>query len=200
MKRSLLLSLVLLLSQLAAGQLLTPQQLAERAAEAGKSSGTAGDIRWVSFEEAVKLNEKEPRKILIDFYTHWCGWCKRMDATTYKDPVVVNYINSKYYAVKFDAETRDTIRFVNKFAADSKEKVFVYKPEFKANEFALTVLNGQMGYPTTVFMDEKLAILTPVSGYVNNQFMETVLKYFGENAYKTAKWEEYQKQFKGEAR
>ena len=59
-----------------------------------------GQVRWVSFSEAVELSKKEPRKILIDIYTDWCGWCKKMDATTYGDGAVVEYINRHFYAVK----------------------------------------------------------------------------------------------------
>ena len=59
------------------------------------------------------LNEfiSPPKKVFIDLYTSWCGWCKRMDATTFKQRAIVEYMNQKYYAVKFDAETRDTINF-----------------------------------------------------------------------------------------
>ncbi|HTB31563.1 MAG TPA: DUF255 domain-containing protein, partial [Bacteroidia bacterium] len=52
----------------------------------GFISGDDKEIHWVNFDEAVKLNEKHPRKILIDVYTQWCGWCKKMDASTYTDP------------------------------------------------------------------------------------------------------------------
>ena len=68
-------------------------------------------IHWMSFEQAVALNDKAPKKIFIDTYTQWCGWCKRMDASTFKDTAVVRYMNDHYYAVKLDAETKDTIRF-----------------------------------------------------------------------------------------
>lgn len=36
-------------------------------------------VHWISFEEAVQRSKTEPRKILIDVYTDWCGWCKKMD-------------------------------------------------------------------------------------------------------------------------
>lgn len=122
-------------------------------------SGTAqsGGIRWMSFEEAVKASDASPKKIFIDVYTDWCGWCKRMDAGTFSDSSVIAYMNANYYAVKLNAETRDTIRF--------RENSFVYKPEFKANEIALSLLNGKMGYPSFVILDERFAIMRTLSGY-----------------------------------
>nr|HMT30281.1 DUF255 domain-containing protein [Bacteroidia bacterium] len=109
-------------------------------------------IQWISFEQAVKLNEKNPKKIFIDVYTHWCGWCKKMDATTFKEDTVVKYINENYYAVKLDAETKDTIRF--------KDKEFKYVADYKANELAISLLSGKMGYPSYVLMDEKYSLMT----------------------------------------
>jgi thioredoxin-related protein len=148
-------------------------------------------INWMSFEQAAALNKKQPKKIFIDVYTGWCGWCKRMDATTFQNPVIIEYINKEYYAVKLDAETPDSIHF--------QDKVFVYKPENKANELAVSLLGGKMGYPTSVYLDEKFGMLSPVSGYMDAATLEVVLKYFGGNAYKKdIKFEDYKKTFKGE--
>ncbi len=145
----------------------------------------ANAIKWMSFEEAVAKNDVVPKKIFIDVYTAWCGWCKKMDASTFKDSAVVNYITSNFYAVKLDAETKDTIQF--------REKQFVYKPEFKANELAVSLLNGKMGYPSFVLMDEKYTLLTPLSGFHTTQDLMPVLTYFGSNIYQTVKWEDYKK-------
>lgn len=73
--------------------------------------GDDNQIHWVSFDQAVKLSAQHPKKIFIDVYTPWCGWCKKMDADTYTDPTVISYINKNYYAVRLDAETADTFHF-----------------------------------------------------------------------------------------
>jgi thioredoxin-related protein len=149
---------------------------------------TANEINWISFEQAVKLSKKEPRQIMIDVYTQWCGWCKKMDATTFKDPTIVNYVNKNFYAVKLDAETKDTIHF--------RDKIFVFKPEYKANELALFLMNGQMSYPTSIYLDENFAILSPVPGFQQVNTLDMILKFYGENSYKTTSWEEFQKTYK----
>ncbi|MCX6292281.1 MAG: DUF255 domain-containing protein [Bacteroidetes bacterium] len=136
-------------------------------------------IHWMSFQEAVKKSQAQPKKIFIDVYTNWCGWCKRMDATTFEDPAIVAYVNKNYYAVKFNAETHDTIQFMN--------KSFVFKPEYKSNEFAVQMLNGQMSYPTSVYFDEALNEIGPMPGYLNAEQFIIAIKYFGENIYKSGK-------------
>ena len=149
-----------------------------------KEENSPDGIQWVSFTDAVKKSEKEPRKIFIDVYTSWCGWCKRMDATTFKDPKTIEYLNKKYYAVKFDAETKDTIHF--------KDHDFFFHPEYRSNELAYSLMQGKMSYPTSLYLDEVFTLLSPVPGYITPYQIQPILKYFGEDIYKTKKtWEEY---------
>lgn len=142
-------------------------------------------IQWMSFEEAVKKNEKEQKKIFVDVYTSWCGWCKRLDATTFKDPKVVEYINKKFHPVKLDAETKDTIVF--------RDHQFYYHPDSRTNELAYSMMSGagRMSYPTAIYLDETFSVLSPVPGYLTPDQIMPILMYFGENIYKTKKWEEY---------
>lgn len=154
-------------------------------AQSEKVAKVNGGIEWISFEQAVFLNDMKPKKIFIDVYTDWCGWCKRMDAGTFKDSLISKYIGDNYYAVKLNAETKDTIRF--------RDKVFVFKPEMKANELAISLLSGKMGYPSFVLMDEKYGILQPLSGYQTTEELLPLLKFYGSNAYLTTNWEEYSK-------
>ena len=76
---------------------------------AQEETGNSQQIEWLSFTEAVEANKTEPKKFLIDVYTSWCGWCKKMDNTTFKDPEVVAYVKEHYHAVKLNAERKDTV-------------------------------------------------------------------------------------------
>lgn len=152
----------------------------------GKLESTPDGIQWISFEEAVILSEKNPKKVFIDVYTSWCGWCKKMDATTFKEADVVKYINANFYPVKLNAETKDTIRF--------RDKEFRYVTEYKANELAVSLLSGKMGYPSYVLLDEKFALMTaPVQSYLEKKDLMPILEYYGGNIYKEKSWEEYKK-------
>ena len=67
-------------------------------------SAIAQQINWVTLEEAVALQKKEPKKIMMDVYTNWCGPCKMFDKNTFQNKDVADYVNEHYYAVKFNAE------------------------------------------------------------------------------------------------
>jgi len=72
-------------------------------------------IQWMKFEEAIAANEKNPKMILVDVYTDWCGWCKKMDKETFTDPQVIAHFQKNFYAVKLNAEdTNRSFQFMGK--------------------------------------------------------------------------------------
>ncbi|MFT6716831.1 MAG: thiol:disulfide interchange protein, partial [Saprospiraceae bacterium] len=96
---SLLIGLVLVPSSILVGQITKrgPQILTEQHLDPNSA------IKWLTMEQAYKASRTLDKPIFIDVYTSWCGWCKRMDQTTFRDPVVANYINTNFYPVKFNA-------------------------------------------------------------------------------------------------
>jgi thioredoxin-related protein len=143
------------------------------------------EIKWMNFKEALELNSKTPKKIYIDFYTDWCGWCKKMDATTFKDDTVVKFMNDNFYAVKFNAEAKDTVIY--------KGVNYYYSPDYKANELVPIMLNQKMGYPTSVYLDGQSNVITPVQGYKSTEDLLRIMRYIASDLYKTMTWEEYRK-------
>jgi len=144
-------------------------------------------VKWLTIEEALELNEKEPRKIIIDFYTDWCGWCKRMDKTTFNHPQIAKYINKNFYAVKFDAEGEDIVRYKDLDYNSTKSS----KPgRFGTHEFAYYMANnkGRMGYPTIVFLDEESSKITFVPSYLKPIDLDGILKFIAGDHYKNTSW------------
>lgn len=161
-------------------------------ANTGFSQESSARINWVTLEEADRLRKTEPRKIMIDVYTDWCGWCKRMDRTTFAEPKLVEYVNANYYAVKLDAEQREDITIGG--------KKYAYDPNMGrrgVHEVAKELLQGKMSYPTIVFLDEHMNMIQPLPGYREAADMQPILEYLAENAYKNTPWEEWQKKRKG---
>lgn len=153
---------------------------------------TQKQVTWHSFEEAFQLNKKKPKKIFVDVYTDWCGWCKKMDATTFMDPVIVEYMMKNFYCVKLDAERKDTVTidgvvFVNPNPASRRS----------THNLAVELLRGKLSYPSYVFLNEKSQFMTVVPGYQPAKDFEVILHFFGEEAFKEKSFDEFKTGFKG---
>ncbi|MFN6945969.1 MAG: thioredoxin family protein [Cytophagaceae bacterium] len=145
-----------------------------------KSASEANEIKWMSYEEAVLASEKKPKKIFVDVYTGWCGWCKVMDKNVFTNPDIIKLVNKHFYPVKLNAESKKTLIYKGK---EMEER------ELARNEFRAT------GYPTTVYIDSRGNLLESVPGYLEADVLQKVLLYFGEDHYKTATWDQFQKRF-----
>ena len=165
------------LGTLLAFTLPTNAKNAELAPINSEEEVSAEKIKWYTWDEAIALNKEEPRKLFIDLYTDWCGWCKRMDATTFTDPKVVEHLNKNYYPIKFDAEQKEEVIYNDytfKFIAQGRRGV---------DELAYSLLDGQLSYPSYVYLNEQVQRLYVSKGYKPaDQFMKE-LDYFTTEQY-----------------
>ncbi|HTO15494.1 MAG TPA: DUF255 domain-containing protein [Edaphocola sp.] len=155
-----------------------------------KTVAVSDEIQWLSLSELEQKIKKEPRMIIFDFYTTWCGWCKVMDKKTYSNKELANYVNKNFYAVKFNAESKEALDFMGKH--------FEFKPEYKSHMFAVELMNGQMSYPTTVFVSPDFKMINPVPGYLRIDQMEGIMKFFIDGYPKKKEWNDFQKEFKAQ--
>jgi thioredoxin-related protein len=149
----------------------------------------SAQITWITWEEAQAKSKKEPRKVIVDVYTGWCTWCKKMDKETFANPEVVKYVNKHYYAIKFDAETKTPI------TVNGKVYEYVKAGNSGYHQLAAEIMFGKMSYPTIVFLDEKFNVLQPLPGYKDPTSLDKIMKYFAEDYYKTTPWKKYEEMY-----
>ena len=148
-----------------------------------------GLVNWLNFREAQELNKKNSKPFLIDVYTSWCGWCKHMMKTTYSDPGLASYINTYFYPVKFDAETKDTIEYngVRYFNESTGPKT----PHQLAKKF----LGNSLSYPSTIFVNNNFQFNLLTQGYLDVRKIEPLLIYTLENIFRTSSYEDFNNKF-----
>lgn len=139
------------------------------------NSSVYGQIKWLSFNEGLEKASKESKMIIIDFYTDWCGWCKKMDKDTYNKSAVIAKINEKFIPVKLNPEKAGSYSYKN-------------------NTFSGSELQREMrvsGFPATVFLDEKGELIESIPGYMPEKtFLET-LEYFETFSYNEISFDAY---------
>ena len=138
-------------------------------------------IKWHTMSEAIALSKTKKKKVFIDVYTDWCGWCKVMDKKTFSDPKIAEYINKNYYAVKLDAESQTELLYKGQKISESQLAGQVFKVT---------------GYPTTLYLDENFDLLSPMSGYLELPMFTKIIKYYGDDHYKKESWDDFGKNYK----
>lgn len=141
-----------------------------------KDKNAKKELSWLSFDSAKTVAGKENKKILVDVYTDWCGWCKKMDRDTYSDTRVMKYLNDSFVVAKLNPELDETVVYKGK--------------EISNGEFAQSM--GIHGYPTLLFFDSSGEVITGLSSYLKADDFLHVAHYVGDDIYKNMKWEEYQ--------
>lgn len=160
---------------------------------------SAQEIKWMTMNEALQAQKKNPKKIFVDVYTHWCGPCKMLDKNTFANKDLVKYVNDKFYAVKFNAEGNEKVTY--------KEHTYS-NPDYDPNKATtrnsvheFTMALGVRAYPTMIIFDEKGDLLFPITGYYSASQLEPMIKLMGDNTYLKVKtqqeYDAYLKNFKG---
>lgn len=149
------------------------------------------EVKWHTVEESFGKLPAQPKKVFIDFYTDWCGWCKRMDATTFAHPVIAGILNEYFYPIKFNAESSEDVQLGEQVWKGRKIVVENGQKRARPNEFAAAIMGGKMSFPTTAYMDERGQLLFVQPGFQQPQQMERLLMFVATEAYKDKKFEEF---------
>ncbi len=137
------------------------------------------NVKWYTWDEAIEANKKEKKKFFVDIYTVWCGWCKRMDAQTFEQTDVAAYLNKHFYPIKLDAEQKADIVY------NGTTFKWVKGGRRGVHTLAYSLLDGQMSYPSLVFLTEKEERIMISKGFKKEKDFMKELKYIEEEHYKT---------------
>ena len=83
----------------------------------------------LSFSEALKQAKKEKKKVMVDYYTDWCRWCKVLDQKTYSDLEVGKVSNANFIALKINAEEGEGVALAKKYEVQGFPTIVFYDAE-----------------------------------------------------------------------
>ena len=133
------------------------------------------ELRWNNLETAVKNAADQDKPVMVDVYTDWCGWCKKMDKEVFNDPGVSEILSTRFKLARVNAESRESVTF-----KDHKTDGIGFAQGFGIN-----------GYPSLIFLDSKGEVLTLIPGYVDAETFLPIVMFLGDKHYETMEWEAY---------
>ena len=146
----------------------------EKASSPKKKAG----LVWYKYDEGLAKAKKEKKHPLVHFYTKWCGWCKKMDKSTFSDQAVIEVLNESYVPIKVNGQ--------------SGEKVMV-----DGKEMSLKQVAGKYGvraYPITWFLKPSGELIAPRRGYVGAEEFLYILNWVKDDLYEKTTFQEFVKQ------
>lgn len=132
-------------------------------------------FEWIEMDRAQTLAEKNEKKILVNVYTDWCEYCKKMDQTVYQDSSITAALGTYYYAVRLNAESDQIITF-------------------NGNQITQRDLAHQMGirsYPTILFLQPDGELILQINGFMPNDDFRNMITYIGEEIYQRRDFHEF---------
>lgn len=147
---------------------------------ASTGSKQAADPNWREFAAGMDEAEGSDKLVLVDVYTDWCGWCKRMDRTTYRDSLVLDFLDRRYVTVKINAESKEPTQY--------RGEGYTYRE--LAGGF------GVRSYPTTLFLEADGSPITTVPGYWKPEDFIIILHFIADRHYKDTKFGDFSKAWK----
>ena len=153
----------------------------------------AAQVNWHTISDASQAKIGS-RFYIVDFYTNWCGYCKKMDRQTFTDPTVAAILNKYYYPVKFNAEGSETVRWNGRVyppAASGQNKVHV---------FAQATLGQRIGFPSFAIFRANGTLVTVIPGFYPAKEFSAILWYFASGDNTKYSYDNYIKIFDKEIR
>jgi thioredoxin-related protein len=132
---------------------------------------------YKKLEQAQNLAKQDGKKIVLDMYASWCGFCKRMVSEVYVDKSVGVTMDAYYHFVRVDIESDDMAVYNGR--------------SFSMKELASGF--GVRSTPTYVFIDSDGKIIGAQPGFMPVQMFNLVLSFVGSDAYKSQKFDDFSK-------
>jgi thioredoxin-related protein len=134
-------------------------------------------INWLTIQQADALLRDTAacrQKFYFFFDTDWCSACRMMEMTTFEDEEVVNYLNSNFYCVKFNAELLDIVQFDGKKYGKTTHK------NWQCNAFPATYLGDYFAFPSHLILEQDGRKMSAAAGAKTAYEMMLMLSYFNE--------------------
>lgn len=130
-------------------------------------------IEFQNFESIEDIIKEKPKPVVVFIHTDWCMYCKSMEKTTFTNEEVIRKLNTDFYFISLNAETKEVIRFGNQ-----DFKFIPNGPKTGVHQLALELatINNKIAYPTITILNPNYDIIFQHASFLNAKQLNKVLK------------------------
>ena len=107
-------------------------------------------LQWSSLDQAMHTAKSEKKAVFVMVYTDWCGYCHKMEATTFRDPLIISKLNSAFVPAKVNGESPKILK--------------LDKGSLSETDWAQS--QGVQGFPSLIVVDAKGRSVVMYPGYL----------------------------------
>ena len=126
-------------------------------------TNTDKELKWLDWNTGYPLAKKTNKIILLDAYTDWCGWCKKMDRDTYTDTKIISVLNKDFIIIKFNPEIADVQYDLDGVKISGRDL------------YSQLTQGKSTGFPTTYFIQPNKKQIQLVAGYLGPEVFLKIL-------------------------
>lgn len=130
-------------------------------------------IKWYTYEDGWKKAKSENKHMFVDFTATWCGWCKKLEKTTFSVPEVIDALNNDFVSVKVWDKSGDTITIDGYTMPEAN-----LKKQFQVR-----------GFPALWFVSPEGLQVGPIGGYLEADRMLKYLDHISNYRYDSTRTE-----------
>jgi thioredoxin-related protein len=166
--------------------------------EGGGKRPVPPEVKWHRFDEAIVAARSAGKHIMVDVYTDWCGWCKKLDKETYADFAVREVLAESYVSVKVKGDSGKRLKVQGHAVSDGGQTrlQFVRTDEPVTTEKQLTksiwqATGSRGGFPTIAFLTPEGQLLTGFGGFVDAARFHDMINFIKDDLYEVMSYQDY---------
>jgi thioredoxin-related protein len=159
--------------------------------DAGEPAPT---VQWMEFDAGLKAAAAAGKHIMVDVYTDWCGYCKKLDAETYAEEGVRRILADSYVSIKLKGDSSRKLKVTAQpLEAEGKTLLqFVVTDTATASEASLSrgALRAR-GFPTIAFLAPDGRLITKWDGFINAERFTAMINFIKDDLYEVMSFNDY---------
>jgi len=161
---------------------------------AGTSPAATPELNWHKLDKGLDAAQAENKHIMVDVYTDWCGWCKKLERETYSDSAVREVLAESYISVKLKGDSDAPMGVIGQTTQDGDKVLMQFSTTDQATTTERQLTRGPFrvtGFPTILFLASDGKVITKLPGFKDAGTFKNILNFIKDDLYEVMSYQDY---------